>query len=313
MMDDNKGFIATSLIYSFFLVFIAILAALLSNFISSKTILERYNTEIINHLNDSTYTLKVQATNTNIQDGMTLSNLVVNGKFANGETYWLTENCPYTFSNTIWDGKSSSAYKSGCSETNGRLIQNIDVLNNNIYYYSLRQINNSTNNTSKMIAYLDNANAGFIDLGGATTWKRMSNIYTSTSEGEIRLVIGENASSYTGTTRYTDVMVLNLTASFGTGYEPDASWIDENIEWFDGTISYIRMDNIENNSSAKVKFNLYSSYRIPTVNCTTDDEKAIKVNATMSEPRQEDDRWVATLTVNKVNENTKCIVGWSEI
>ena len=39
-MKSESGFIATSLIYTFFLAFIAILTALLSNYIANKTILD---------------------------------------------------------------------------------------------------------------------------------------------------------------------------------------------------------------------------------------------------------------------------------
>lgn len=47
----KEGFIATSLIYSFFLVFLAIIAALLSNYIGNKTILDRYNDDAAESLN----------------------------------------------------------------------------------------------------------------------------------------------------------------------------------------------------------------------------------------------------------------------
>lgn len=47
----KEGFIATSLIYSFFLVFLAIIAALLSNYIANKTILDRYNDDAAESLN----------------------------------------------------------------------------------------------------------------------------------------------------------------------------------------------------------------------------------------------------------------------
>ncbi len=46
---------ATSLIYSFFLVFLAIIAALLSSYIANKTILNRYNEEVIENLNQNPF------------------------------------------------------------------------------------------------------------------------------------------------------------------------------------------------------------------------------------------------------------------
>ena len=65
----KNGFIATSLIYSFFLVFIAIIATLLNSYIASKTILDRYNEEITNDLNGTTFSLIVQSKNANIDGG----------------------------------------------------------------------------------------------------------------------------------------------------------------------------------------------------------------------------------------------------
>ena len=84
---NRKGFIATSLIYSFFLVFIAIIAALLNNFIANKNILTRYNEDAQESLNNNKYTVKVVTsgaeTNTTTQRGQTLYNLVRDGRFQN--------------------------------------------------------------------------------------------------------------------------------------------------------------------------------------------------------------------------------------
>lgn len=48
---NNKGFIATSLIYSFFLLFIAVLAAILNGFLSNNKILNRYNESVQDKIN----------------------------------------------------------------------------------------------------------------------------------------------------------------------------------------------------------------------------------------------------------------------
>ena len=52
MKKNNKGFIATSLLYSFFLVFLAMLLAILQNYSSSSNILSRFNDEVKNHINE---------------------------------------------------------------------------------------------------------------------------------------------------------------------------------------------------------------------------------------------------------------------
>lgn len=52
--NSKKGFIATSLIYSFFLVFLALLLAILSTHISTNRILSTYNKSVKNKLNNMT-------------------------------------------------------------------------------------------------------------------------------------------------------------------------------------------------------------------------------------------------------------------
>ena len=48
---DNKGFIATSLIYSFFLVFLALLAVILNSNIFNNRLISEFNDEILNRIN----------------------------------------------------------------------------------------------------------------------------------------------------------------------------------------------------------------------------------------------------------------------
>ncbi len=86
----KSGFIATSLIYSFFLVFLAIIAALLSNYIANKTILERYNAELIDNLNREPFYVKFISYNVE-----THSETGKYGQYLNSETYYLKEDVVY--------------------------------------------------------------------------------------------------------------------------------------------------------------------------------------------------------------------------
>jgi len=49
---NNKGFIATSLVYSLFLVLVVMILATLSNYVSNKTIQERYNELVKEDINN---------------------------------------------------------------------------------------------------------------------------------------------------------------------------------------------------------------------------------------------------------------------
>lgn len=60
-IKNNRGFIATSLIYSFFLVFLALLLAILSTYITTSRILSTYNKSVKNRLNDMTRIPEVYA------------------------------------------------------------------------------------------------------------------------------------------------------------------------------------------------------------------------------------------------------------
>ncbi len=79
---EKKGFIATSLIYSFFLAFISIVAVLLQSFIANKTILDRFNSKVQEELNTSSYKVTIYSRNANIKNGMTMTNLISNGDFS---------------------------------------------------------------------------------------------------------------------------------------------------------------------------------------------------------------------------------------
>lgn len=72
-MRKSKGFVATSVIYSFFLVFIAVMAALMSSYANNHIILDRFNEEIKDDLNHKTYFIEVSAVGANIEGGVETS------------------------------------------------------------------------------------------------------------------------------------------------------------------------------------------------------------------------------------------------
>ena len=58
---QKNGFIATSLIYSFFLVFLALLLAILATYLTTSRILSAYNKNVKTKLNNMTYVPEVYA------------------------------------------------------------------------------------------------------------------------------------------------------------------------------------------------------------------------------------------------------------
>lgn len=303
----KNGFIATSLIYSFFLVFIAIIAALLSSYIANKTILDRFNGEVQNSLNTDTYTVILKSRTANITNGMTLTNLVSNGDFSNGVNFW-TPVGSSSFSTTMWLN-NYSLFKSNNNTSNSYVYQNVYLLENSQYYFS---IDYSHNASATLNTYLSDPRSGIIQTQNnlSRTWDRGSQKYNSTYDGNVRFIVGDSGSvSYSGNTYFTHAMVINLTASFGKGNEPDGQWIDDNIDWFDGTINYIRLSDIESGENIKIRFSPHQNYRRSRINCTSDTGQPTPPVTINWETI--DERTYANLEFAGINSNLRCDVEWS--
>lgn len=301
MKNRNGGFIATSLIYSFFLVFIAVIMALVSNYVANKTIMNRFNEDVMEELNTKSYTVTVYGKNTNIQNGMTLTNLLTDGTFPN-LTYWGTSgSCSYS-SGVISEVSSSSLVMSSCSSSS-YASQKVYVLNGSTYYYTVSHYNP---NTTVSMTF-----GNSITLSKTSEWIRTSNTYVATSTNNIEYIVGKNIVSY-NTVKFSNAMVLNLTASFGAGYEPDKSWIDKNIDYFDGTISFIRLEGISSKESLTIRFNLYSGYTDDSnVKCYKDGTNTeVALDKTSSILYDANNRPYKEITIKSVESNIRCDANW---
>lgn len=301
-MKNKKGFIATSLIYSFFLVFIAIMMALLNNFIANKTVQEKFNDDVREALDNKRYTVTLYGYNTNIQDGATLSNLINDGEFEHGTTYWLKEGLS-NIGTTLCDSSTST----NCFKTSnaGYVYQEVLVEKENKYYYSVKYRNN-TGATQNV--YLDNTTDSLIAIDtNKSIWTSVSSIYTSNKNGSVRMVVGHGV----GVLEITDVMLINLTASFGKGNEPTKEWMDANIEYFNGTVSYLRLDKIQAGKGIQVKFSPYKKDAISTVKCTpTITTNMITNNYKPDNTSSGDDRTYADFSIDSVTQDISCNVRW---
>ena len=92
---NNKGFIATSLIYSFFLVFVVMMLAILNGYIANKTLTNTYNEQIINEMNQKYFDIYLYLQNGTISGGKTVTNLISNHDFKKGLTGWIDEKNTY--------------------------------------------------------------------------------------------------------------------------------------------------------------------------------------------------------------------------
>ena len=150
-MKNKSGFIATSLIYTFFLAFIAILTALLSNYIANKTILDRYNSDTQSKLNGGIGKISLYVSYASVDGGKTITNLVRNGNFSsvdgsNNLTNWSVQGGGNF---QAADFGKRCVIKTGSS---GNLSQPISVDASHKYYLRMEYYQPSIGYTSDVLA-----------------------------------------------------------------------------------------------------------------------------------------------------------------
>lgn len=316
---NRRGFIATSLIYSFFLVFVAIITALLRNYLADKTILDRFNNSAQEELNSRYYTVTVFSKNANIQQGITLTNLVNNGNFEKGISQWTTYG-PATFTTPKWIS-NFALEKKNSNVSNSYVYQDIYFFKDTVYYYSMEYSHGLSTKEGTLNTYIAETpendtksdSVGFLSTtdNQNKSWDKNSGIYRSNSTKMKRLIVGNDNGVYDGTSRFTNLMVINLTSAFGDGREPDNLWIDRNIKYFSGTISYKQESGLEANSSVEIKFNLYNNYTDKEPNCV-DKNGTVTPTITYEIDKVNPTRQIATMKIDKINSDIECNVIWKE-
>lgn len=242
-MKNKNGFIATSLIYTFFLAFIAILTALLSNYLANKTILDRYNTQIQDTLNYGMGSIVVYASYANIDNGKIITNLIRNGAFYDGLDGWEVQNGGNF---QVIDFEKKCVVKTGST---GNLSQPVSIIPGHKYYfrmdynqpsigYTTDVLVSSTVNGDKPSINFD----GFLQTTTTTNkWMMTSKIVTLDSNEALSYAIVGKQSAYNNyRTYYTNLLLMDITYS----YEDKVSkeWLDEYMDYFEGTVSFVRKD-----------------------------------------------------------------------
>lgn len=300
MKKKNGGFIATSLIYSFFLVFIAIMAALLNNYIANKRILDRFNEDAEKELNMDTYNVTIISKNASIRDGIVLTNILENSDFSEGDSFW---NMNDSFTNQL-----SYIEKKIGADPKDNIYQNVILKNDVKYYYSLEY---KTQSESTYYARLnDNGKEVLSSLelsGSLGSERRISDVYKSIVDDQnASFSIGESdsASYETYSIEFTHAMLINLTDAFGKGNEPVSSWIDRNIAWFDGTIGIKSFNLSKGLNSFDVTFVPYETYTEYTITCDSNYEVEKNVGEELETSKGR------TLTFNDIDRDLVCTVEW---
>ncbi len=330
---QKKGFIATSLIYSFFLAFIAVVAVLLNSYIANKTILDRFNEKVQEELNSVNYTVTIRSRNANIRSGMTISNLIANGDFSKNLDFWNKEG-EAQFSTDHY-----SLIKSNPNVNHSYLYQNVYLLEGNKYYMRVDYQHDSDTPLYTYLGVFDENNALSTTKNFENGWYRDTQKYEANATDTFRFTLGDSGDAiYSGNTYFSNVMLINLTASFGAGYEPDTLWVDANIDWFNGTISYLVLTGLEYESKTSIEFTPYLGYDEPSIRCVDDDGRAVS-SYTMSpgpsrnpsdgeeeesseedgsesdeevDPGDIDKRTPRTFEIREIKSNIRCDIDWSK-
>ena len=272
-MKNKSGFIATSLIYTFFLAFIAILTALLSNYIANKTILDRYNSDTQSKLNGGIGKISLYVSYASVDGGKTITNLVRNGNFSsvdgsNNLTNWSVQGGGNF---QAADFGKRCVIKTGSS---GNLSQPISVDASHKYYLRMEYYQPSLGYTSDV--FVSNTVSGdvidrdrIISSSNSSEWVSTSKLVSlSGAETLSYMIVGKESAYNSNRTYFTNIFLMDVTYAYRDVVSLE--WLDKNIDYFDGTVSFISKDFVDDD---EVSFTVvpYAGYVLDKVSCNYDD------------------------------------------
>ena len=194
----------------------------------------------------------------------TATNLVANGSFEDGESGWIKRTETQTIleidNSKSRSGNSSAKLTSPLDNNSIGLTSKYNAILNHVYY-ALAYVNpyNFEHNITIRIGYPSDSDTNGTKVWGAymgndpigvtksASFSRTSYLYTfnkQTAKFENdgtsfnMITIWNNTNKPTNVDEYfnvDDVLVIDLTETFGAGNEPSKEWCDENISYFDGT------------------------------------------------------------------------------
>lgn len=300
----KKGFIATSLIYSFFLVFLAILAGLVRNYVANKVILDRFNEDAAHGLNYDTYKITIVAYDSDIKRGHTITNLIQDGNFSENIDKW------WTFSGNI-QAYTETAYQRArltAASPNSYIYQNVSLNAGRTYY--MRVDYAKTFDDLVYVGIDDNR----LTLSKSDNMTRQSmNFVANNTLERTPLSIGYSEFAYSSPLFVTNVMLINLTDHFEKGNVPSSDWLDENIDHFDGTISYI-IEDFYSEDQYEVLVAGAMDYKKAYLTCVGQNGKWSNMTNRELETEydEESERYLTTVKLDNITDDIKCNVRWSK-
>ena len=194
------------------------------NILSSSSYTYSNNILTISNANGNIHIRKLKA--------YTITNMVKNGSFENNLTNW-----------TIFGGSSGSwgitqiplhgnncAYRKASNTQANFLLQELNWISGHKYYFFAHAIS-VTNQT--FTCDITNKGGAFSVTSIPSAYTRGSSIYESNFTGTNTISI--NFYKTTDNVNVDSIGVIDLTAAFGSGNEPDLNWCNNNINYFDNT------------------------------------------------------------------------------
>ena len=194
----------------------------------------------------------VVANNGTIENGTSLSNLIINGGYETNNG-WTLSGASIISSGCYSGNRCLSFDDSGLSMTT-QTITKADgttpmVPSINHKYYGRIMFKSSSNYTvadSRFEWYTGDEEGArlifaFKDTQTNNKWQLMSSIQQVTINTHLskswyirNFTVSESEAVYAD-----EAMIIDLTAAYGSGNEPSKEWVDENISFFEGTVSHI--------------------------------------------------------------------------
>lgn len=163
----------------------------------------------------------------------TLKNLVKNGSFENNLTNWSMNpggSSSYWSSTSVAKFGSKSYYRHPSGLIKNYLLQSINWTQNHKYYYFAYGY---CTTQQTLACDVTNRGNGFKISVGNKQWTKGGNVFTANFSGSNTISI--NYAESTGYVYVDGITVVDLTAAFGAGNEPDSTWCSQNIDYFDGS------------------------------------------------------------------------------
>ena len=264
------------------------------------------NRTLITNTRDGKYVVGVVVTNGNVENGKTLTNLITNGSFEDGSNGWSTSRLttPHNrVAGTISSNKhatgNNSLYIKDTSSTTG--YWNYQYFTSTVGDRVYVQVKSNVISRAFRLA-VDKDNQGNTwefstsDFNPSDDFVIFSKDYVATSATQY-LQLGSGGTTSSSEGYFDDVMVVNLTDSYGSNY-PSKEILDRSISYFDGNGHY-GYKKLNKGNSTTFKVNPADGYKLESVSCTNS-------NASYNESND-------TLTINNITGDVQCSVKFRKL